>query len=207
MSERVRGVYAFLRYAAVYDALQRLIRPASSYRAFLERHVRPVEGMRVFDVGCGTGAILSYLPPVSYLGVDVNARYIECARSRLGARGTFVVGDGGERFAVADESIDLVLALGVLHHLADETAANIIAEAARVLVPGGRFVTHDPVLSSSGTRAARLFVRLDRGKYVRSRSDLVALVGGAFDEIETFLTTDSLRIPYQEIILECVKRQ
>lgn len=207
MSERAWGVYALLRHPGVYDALQTLIRPAASYRQFVERHVRPAPGMRVLDVGCGTGAILAYLPDVDYLGIDVNAHYVQCAKRRFGERGTFLISDGAEPLVAADESIDLVLALGVLHHLTDATAANIIREAARVLVPGGRFVTHDPVRADTGTFAARLFVRLDRGKHTRTAAHLLALLAGEFDKTESFLTDESLRIPFQEVILESVKQR
>lgn len=202
MSERAWGVYRLLRRPSMYEALQSLIRPEASYRRFIERHVRPKEGMRVLDIGCGTGAILSYLPSVDYIGIDANADYVQRARRRFGARATFHVCDAAGRIDVADQSVDLVLALGVLHHLSDAVAKNVVAEAARVLVPGGRFVSHDPVRGNGASLAARIFVALDRGKHVRTQPELLELVGKEFAEIQSFTSNNSLRIPFQEIILE-----
>lgn len=203
MSERTCGIYRFLRRAAAYDILQAVIRPTWKYREFVERYVRPYKGMRLLDVGCGTATILSYLPCVEYIGVDVNANYIRRAAKRFGNRGTFIVSDGSGCLGVPDKSVDVVLALGVLHHVNDEVAKNILTECARVLAPGGRFVSHDPVVDVDCSFGARLFVRLDRGKHVRARADLLALVGMQFAEVESLMVSDSLRIPFHEIILEC----
>lgn len=204
MSERTRGVYGLLRNPVVYDALQRFIRPPSSYRGFVERHVRPATGTRVLDIGCGTATILSYLPSVEYLGVDVSAAYIRRATQRFGDRGTFMVIDCADCLnIIPDSSVDLVLALGVLHHVDDAVASNLLKECARALAPGGRFVSHDPVSDKSGTFGARFFVHLERGKHVRTRAELLALVAQRFAAVELFTVSDSLRIPFQEIILEC----
>lgn len=202
MSER-RGIYRFLRHPKVYDVLQWVIRAPASYQGFVDRHVRPFEGMRVLDIGCGTATILSYLPSVAYVGTDVNALCIERASKRFGARATFIESDGAGRVEAPDQSVDVVLALGVLHHMSDAVAENILEEAARVLVPEGRFVSHDPVIPENGFPMARLFVGMDRGKHVRRRESLLAIVRRYFMDIESFVVSDSLRIPFHEIILEC----
>jgi SAM-dependent methyltransferase len=94
-------------------------------------------GSRVLDVACGPGyvseaAVARGADPV---GVDVSAAMVEAARARRPGL-TFVVGDA-QRLPFADESFDAVtMNFGILHLSQPEAA---VAEARRVLIPGGRF--------------------------------------------------------------------
>jgi SAM-dependent methyltransferase len=115
---------------------------------------------RVLDIGCGAGRIARILarhlePPASYDGFDVMPEAVAwCQRHYRGAGVPFrfqhadihnamynPTGTGRAteyRFPVADSSCDLVLAISVFTHLLTDTAEHYIAEAARVLAPGGR---------------------------------------------------------------------
>src|SRR3954469_11432428 len=102
-------------------------------------YVRPQPGERVLDIGCGPGDALEYLPEVDYTGVDLSERYIEAARERWGDRGTFVCADVRDAEFEGKE-FDVVMSVGVLHHLDDAAARGLIDLAARRLAAGGRFV-------------------------------------------------------------------
>jgi SAM-dependent methyltransferase len=115
---------------------------------------------RVLDVGCGAGRIARILarqlePPGSYDGFDVMPRAIAwCQRHYRGSDVPFrfrhadihnamynptgTVRATEYRFPVADSSCDLVLAISVFTHLLADAAEHYLAEAARVLAPGGR---------------------------------------------------------------------
>jgi SAM-dependent methyltransferase len=62
-------------------------------RWFIDTHVRAKARDTIIDIGCGPGEILPWLPPVEYIGFDVNGSYIAAAQHKYGDRGTFVVGD------------------------------------------------------------------------------------------------------------------
>ena len=112
------------------------------YLGQLPRH----DGMRVLEVGCGNGAatthLLEHLAPGQLVGVDPAQGFVDMARARFAERDdvVFAVGD-----AVAtgqpDAHFDLVIAHTVFSHLPDPAAA--LAEALRVLRPGGRLVVFD----------------------------------------------------------------
>lgn len=93
---------------------------------------------RVLDIGCGEGQIarLCVSSGASVLGVDPSLVQAREARRRGGGP-AYALG-GAEGLPVASESVDLAIACLVFEHIPDAPAA--IAEVARTLAPGGRFL-------------------------------------------------------------------
>src|SRR5262249_46044409 len=136
---------SILGVPAAYRLFARLI--AGNYRdLYLREYVQPVSGQRVFDIGCGPGDILADLPDVYYVGIDISSKYIEAARRRFGSRGIFRCEPLAEAVVREPASYDIVLANGVLHHLTDDEARQLLELARGALKPTGRLVTHDPCL-------------------------------------------------------------
>lgn len=105
-----------------------------------------VDGARVLDVGCQTGALPIALSSLGaeVTGVDVDEALIEGARVRArchGARATFSVAKA-ERLPFADGCFDTVSFVDVIEHVADARAA--VREIARVLKPGGTLYLFGP---------------------------------------------------------------
>jgi SAM-dependent methyltransferase len=187
---------------AVYRFFVRLL--ASNYRGiFVREYVRAEEGQRVLDYGCGPGDVLAYLPRVDYCGYDHNPRYIRAARRRFGDRGRFFCEEVADAAIREPGVADVVMANGLLHHLTDGEALHLLRVARQALKPGGRLVTFDGCFVPGQPRLARLLLRLDRGKYVRTREGYVSLAREVFGKVEAHLRTDLLRLPYTHIILVC----
>ena len=118
-------------------------------------HLGP--GMRVLDVGCGPGALLSPLaqlvgPDGTVVGFDYAAPLLVTARERVDAAGVgerveLIVGDA-HRLPFDDASFDAVHVERVLMHLEDPDAA--IREMRRVTRPDGWVVAAEP--DSGGVR-------------------------------------------------------
>lgn len=171
----------------------------------VRRHIRPRPGARVLDVGCGLGDIVDDLPGVDYEGFDIDPGYIESARRRHGDRARFHCADVTR--AEVDGGRDVVLAIGVLHHLDDVEAGSLVELAWRALAPGGRLVTFDGCYVPDQSRIARYLLASDRGRHVRDEAGYVRLVRERFPEIEVSLYHDWLRIPYTHIVMECTRPQ
>ena len=106
---------------------------------------RPLRGMRVLNVGCGTGGFnvaVEHAGAESY-GLDANPDAIRICNLRcaLGAGGRYVVA-AAESLPFRDASFDLVYCLSTLEHVADVEAT--VSEMVRVARPGGSILLYAP---------------------------------------------------------------
>jgi len=99
-------------------------------------------GQRLLEVGCGIGTDLARFAKGGAVvtGIDLSQTAIDLAQknfAHLGLTGDLRVADG-ERLEYPDASFDVVYGHGVLQYAA--APERIIAEAHRVLKPGGRAI-------------------------------------------------------------------
>ncbi|MDK1375102.1 MULTISPECIES: metalloregulator ArsR/SmtB family transcription factor [unclassified Sinorhizobium] len=136
----------FSRNAAEWDELRRLHVSEGDVEATLKAMVgeKPVESL--LDLGTGTGRILQLFEGIYRrgIGVDASRDMLAVARSNLDRAGiTKASIRHGDIFNLPldGQAFDLVTIHQVLHFLEEPEAA--IAEAARMLAPGGRLVIID----------------------------------------------------------------
>jgi SAM-dependent methyltransferase len=129
--------------AREYSTVERLARRRLDRTGWL-RGFEPVATMlaavaearprRVLDAGCGTGEIAELVSAQTVVCVDLSPAAVEAARSRgLDARLADV-----QALPFGDGEFDIVLGNWMLYHVPDLELG--LAEIARVLRPGGRFV-------------------------------------------------------------------
>ena len=207
MAHHAGGAHRLLDRPRAYDRLQRLLGGRAARRRLIAEFLRPWDGAKLLDAGCGTGLLLEYLPSgVEYVGFDFNPRYIEEARKRHAGRGTFYCAAvGTEPDTIADGSFDLFVAKSFLHHLDDADAHHLLATARRALRPGGIFFSSDAVRHEGQALIARILAALDRGRNVRTSEEYAALVAEHFETMETWLLTDLLPIPYSHFVVRAEK--
>ncbi len=194
---------AVMEMPQVYLWFQGILGGRSADRYFLDRHVRPQPGNRILDIGCGPAQILDLLPSTGYVGVDLSPRCIAMAKARYGDRGTFVCQSVSEMVVEHPHSFDLVMAHGLIHHLDNPEAQLLFETAALALKPGGRFVTLDGCFVPGQSKVARWLLRNDRGQFVRTAENYLALANRAFSDVRFTVRHDLLRTPYTHIMLEC----
>jgi SAM-dependent methyltransferase len=109
------------------------------------RHRKPT----IVDLGCGTGdlvvAISRRLRDARIVGLDSSPSMLLWANRHSTADGRlrFMSGDAAV-MPFADETVDMVVSTLSLHHWEDP--ANVFAEIARILQPGGVALIYDPKL-------------------------------------------------------------
>jgi SAM-dependent methyltransferase len=203
MPERGTGPWALLKRASVYTALQNLIGGPHLRRYIVEQYIRPRPDDCILDVGCGPADFVPLMSDVDYLGIDHNSGYIEQARGRYSGRARFLHADVCDDDASIGGAFDIILAIGLLHHLDDQQTAALLGAARRRLKPGGRMVSIDPALTVPQHWIARLIIRNDRGQHVRPAIEYERLARAEFSKVRTELRTDLLRLPYTHVIMQC----
>ncbi len=125
-------------------------------RAAIQRHVEArrllrmggaMSGGRALELGCGRGVgielILKVFGADSVDAFDLDPRMVAQARARLSAHGARVrlwVGDA-TAISAPEATYDAVFDFGIIHHVPEWRRA--LAEAHRVLKPGGRFYAEE----------------------------------------------------------------
>jgi SAM-dependent methyltransferase len=147
LAERARiASETFRRTGADWDEMRALDLPAPAVEGALLSLIQAGPAGRLLDIGTGTGRVLELLGPLvrQALGVDASKSMLALARARLAraelAHCSVRLADM-YRLALADASFDTVVLQMVLHYAEDP--AGVVAEAARVLRPGGRLIVID----------------------------------------------------------------
>ena len=169
-------------------------------KVILDDYVKPAAGCRVLDVGCGNADMGHLLPTdCTYLGLDSNPRYIKNAKAKgLNVIEANVADLGGLGFG----PFDVVVAVGVIHHLDDSTASALFADVSKVLSLGGSLVTVDPVNHPGQSLVSRTIMSLDRGRFIRRREGYESLIGGVFTAPTITMRYDLNPFPYAHCIVE-----
>lgn len=107
-------------------------------------------GARALDLGCGPGALSLALaeraaPDASIVGLDLSEDQLACARSQADNAPCPVEFRRGsmDELPYPDGHFDLVMTSMALHETPPAVRRATVAEAARVLRPGGRFLLVD----------------------------------------------------------------
>jgi ubiquinone/menaquinone biosynthesis C-methylase UbiE len=141
--------------AQIYDAMAEAYakkNESNVYNAYYERPATisllpDVRGKNVLDVGCGAGALTTWLVEqgAQVTGFDLSTKLLAIAQRRLGERANLRQADLAQPLDfVPTASQDVVVASLVLHYLVDWDAP--LRELHRVLKEDGVFVfsTHHP---------------------------------------------------------------
>jgi SAM-dependent methyltransferase len=127
---------------ALYDPVVALTMRERTFRARLVAQVAAGEPAAVLEIGCGTGSLTvrlaQALPAASIVGLDPDAGALARARAKdPGSRIEWCAGSAVQA-PLPDRSFDRVVASLLLHHLTTAEKRAALAEAHRVLRPGGR---------------------------------------------------------------------
>ncbi len=135
----------YRRIARIYDTI---VEPFNStLRSYVLKVARPEEGMKVLEVGCGTGTNLELFAEAGcwISGIDLSPAMMDIARRKLGDRADLRLGDAAD-MPFADASFDLVLSFLTLHEMPPVVRATVMQEIVRVAGRDGRtlFIDYHP---------------------------------------------------------------
>jgi ArsR family transcriptional regulator len=135
----------FEGHAAEWDAIRSLYVSEAEVEAAIGALLGEGPIGRLVDIGTGTGRMLELLAARAgtAIGIDRSPEMLRFARSKLAAAGCTAELRQGDMYALPlpDGSADVVVLHQVLHYAQQPAAA--VAEAARLLAPGGRLLIAD----------------------------------------------------------------
>jgi SAM-dependent methyltransferase len=159
----------------------------------------------VLEIGCGAGFAATYLRGryTSFLGIDHSAELIDCAREINGTdRVSYEVADANE--IATDRRFDLILMIGVLHHLPDPAAT--LGSLTAFLGPNGVIAVNEPLRGNPLIRAARALRKKTDTAYSAdqrefSADEIRAVFSNAGCEIVSLTPQGVLSTPLAEVVL------
>jgi SAM-dependent methyltransferase len=199
--QRTSNIYRLVTLPSFYKAVQGILGTEGALQAYVDEMLKPVDGMKVLDCGCGPASIVRHLPNVDYTGIDINPSHIAYAKQRFGPRGRFIVGDVTQDLTLEAASFDLVMVSSLLHHLDDDQARRLLISAVRLMKIEGRIVTVDSIWLPGQHPIAWLLNKLDSGLNVRAAQGYLDLVEGLPVRFEVRTFHNLFRVPYDHFCM------
>ena len=150
-TENIRGERAeaanryFSGHAEVWDQIRSLHAAETEVEGAIDEALGNQHLGRFVDIGTGTGRMIELFGPRASqaIGIDRSSEMLRLARVKLEAAGIASSLRQGDMYSLplADQSADTIVIHQVLHYAHSPAAA--IAEAARVLAPGGTLLVVD----------------------------------------------------------------
>ena len=163
----------------------------------LSRALGPVRGLRVLDLGCGSGRIVSWLRDADAVavGVEPSEPMLRHARA-LSPQLPVVAGVG--RLPFRSKSFDAIVTVGVLQYVLAEPAVidELLGEVRRLLTPPGVFVALEQVTTARlgrGGAAAEYVEALRSGGLDVQRTDGVRIAASRVMHVS--LALSALPVP------------
>lgn len=133
----------------LYDFFCTISGLGATFKAKILNSVILEDGMRVADIGCGTGIFLKVAkekyPRATFIGLDPDEKALAIAERRLAKAklGVELKLAFAESLVLPDGSIDVCFSTLAFHHMPDEIKQKAVREIHRILKPGGVVVIAD----------------------------------------------------------------
>lgn len=156
----------------------------------------------IIDIGCGPGHISTiFNENINYSGFDTNKIYIDYANKNFSKYGNFYCKQFDESSLKNINKVDLIMFNGLLHHIDDNYAKQLLNTAKQALTLDGMILTLDGVYIKNQSKLIKYLLDNDRGNFIRTEEQYRLLISSVFGEITVALRENISRIPYSFIVM------
>lgn len=148
---------------------KRVLRPGGAALSAAMLNHASLPGSDVVELAPGLGRTAAEIieaGPTSYTAIDRDPDAAKRVAAVVGSRGSVRQGEAAET-GLPDASADVVVGEAMLTMQGDKAKAAIVAEAARVLRPGGRYAIHELAVTPDD---------IDEARYTELRKDLARAI-------------------------------
>jgi len=156
-------------YHIIYRPFQKLIRKKHVYEN-LNKYIAEKKIKNVYDIGCADSVFLKYNTNlISYYGYDINSQFIKKSKKvyKSNKKYNFVCCAAAEIANLQFKPNSIVLMCGIIHHLNDEDAINLISN---INTQNVEAFAIDPLKKDKLGFLNKFFISIDRGNYIRDES-------------------------------------
>lgn len=196
MSQKITSLYSLITVPVFYELVQSALGRKRTREYLCSGPLKTKIGDKVLDVGCGPATLRPFLGDVEYLGMDMNPKHIEKATETYGDMGTFICGNAVTDIENAPGPYDIIICIGLLHHLDDDEAVELLSSLSARLAPTGRIVTYDPVYVEKQNFIAKKLNDLDSGQNIRTPEGYKSLFDIQSVDLKTDVLSGMLNVPY-----------
>ena len=196
MGQKINSLYKIVTIPAFYETIQNILGRKKAFRYLAAGPLKTKTGDRVLDVGCGPATLREYLGDIEYTGIDLNAPHIEQAKAKYGHHSKFFCGNAVTEIEKAPGPYDLIICIGLLHHLDNAEAMDLLDSLCLRLASSGRIVTYDPVYIDKQNIIAKKLNDLDSGQNIRNPGEYKALFNTQTFNLKTDILSGMLNVPY-----------
>lgn len=135
------------------------------FKKIIREELNLRKGTRVLDIGSGTGIISPLFSNCNYVGIDMNENLVGFSRRKYPF--SFKVMDA-QKLGFPENFFDVVLILGVIHHLKDEELDRVLRGVRRVLKRKGTVLVVEAIPPLDRFNyPGRILRSLDEGHNIR----------------------------------------
>jgi 2-polyprenyl-3-methyl-5-hydroxy-6-metoxy-1,4-benzoquinol methylase len=179
----VNCIATLLRVPFMYQMSQLFFGGRTIKKHVFENYWTSHPGMKILDVGCGPAQDRDLLGNnVFWTGLETSEQYVRSVKKSLRPNDLILHGDVSALLDLNINNFDVVLLSGVLHHLNDDLAKNLLSDCSKVLVPNGKIFTIDPVRMPGASKLEVYLIDSDRGEFVRTNEEYDQLIPPAVSQ-------------------------
>jgi 2-polyprenyl-3-methyl-5-hydroxy-6-metoxy-1,4-benzoquinol methylase len=136
----------------------------------------------ILEIGCSVGNVSSCFTRfenIEFTGIDIDAAVIEVAQKRFRKYPNFSFQNCYlAEFIKQDKKADYILFAGILHHVDDQTAIQLLMDVKRCANAESSIVVYEPEIPrENDSFILRHFIKkMEQGQFVRSRSGYQSLI-------------------------------
>lgn len=184
------------RFPRLYDWIQ--ILATGGFLSKVSKELKFLNNKSVLDIGCGTGALVEYINPSSYLGIDINEDFIKLAKKKYPEFNFKVVNIVDDRFPAG--RFEYIFIMNVLHHLTDKQIKNAFKK-----IKKSKSIKEFVIVESRPRNfLGRILGKFDAGSNFRKYNYLEVMIASEFNIKSSKIITAPLGT-YEYLIARCKK--